>query len=315
MISIEKPNIEFLDSSATGDYAKFSLSPLNRGYGATLGNSLRRILLSSLEGVAPTSIKIDGVVHEFSTIPGVKEDVTEIILNVKNIAAKLYCDGPKTVLLEADGECELTAGDINPDAEVEIMNPDLHIATLNSEAKFRMEIVLDKGIGYVSSDKNKDQSLPVGAIPVDSIYTPVKKVNATIENVRVGNRTDHDKLTLEVWTNGVLTADEAVGWAAKIMTEHLELFVGLSEEARRSNIMIEKEEDYKEKVLEMTIEDLDLSVRSYNCLKRAGINNVEDLSKKTQEEMIKVRNLGRKSMEEVIAKLEALGLTLAEEEE
>lgn len=315
MISIEKPNIEFLDSSSTGDYAKFSLSPLNRGYGATLGNSLRRILLSSLEGVAPTSIKIDGVVHEFSTIPGVKEDVTEIILNVKNIAAKLYCEGPKTVVLEADGECELTAGDINPDAEVEIMNPDLHIATLNSEAKFRMEIVLDKGIGYVSSDKNKDQSLPVGAIPVDSIYTPVKKVNATIENVRVGNRTDHDKLTLEVWTNGVLTADEAVGWAAKIMTEHLELFVGLSEEARRSNIMIEKEEDYKEKVLEMTIEDLDLSVRSYNCLKRAGINNVEDLSKKTQEEMIKVRNLGRKSMEEVIAKLEALGLTLAEEEE
>lgn len=315
MISIEKPNIEFLDSSSTGDYAKFSLSPLNRGYGATLGNSIRRILLSSLEGVAPTSIKIDGVVHEFSTIPGVKEDVTEIILNVKNIAAKLYCDGPKTVLLEADGECELTAGDINPDAEVEIMNPDLHIASLNSEAKFRMEIVLDKGIGYVSSDKNKDQSLPVGAIPVDSIYTPVKKVNATIENVRVGNRTDHDKLTLEVWTNGVLTADEAVGWAAKIMTEHLELFVGLSEEARRSNIMIEKEEDYKEKVLEMTIEDLDLSVRSYNCLKRAGINNVEDLSKKTQEEMIKVRNLGRKSMEEVIAKLEALGLTLAEEEE
>lgn len=315
MISIEKPDIEFLDSSATGDYAKFSLSPLNRGYGATLGNSIRRILLSSLEGVAPTSVKIDGVVHEFSTIPGVKEDVTEIILNVKNIAAKLYCDGPKTVLLEADGECELTAGDINPDAEVEIMNPDLHIATLNNEAKFRMEIVLDKGIGYVSSDKNKDQSLPVGAIPVDSIYTPVKKVNATIENVRVGNRTDHDKLTLEVWTNGVLTADEAVGWAAKIMTEHLELFVGLSEEARRSNIMIEKEEDYKEKVLEMTIEDLDLSVRSYNCLKRAGINNVEDLSKKTQEEMIKVRNLGRKSMEEVIAKLEALGLTLAEEEE
>jgi len=315
MISIEKPNIEFLDSSQTGDYAKFSLSPLNRGYGATLGNSIRRILLSSLEGVAPTSVKIDGVVHEFSTIPGVKEDVTEIILNVKNIAAKLYCDGPKTVLLEADGECELTAGDINPDAEVEIMNPDLHIATLNSEAKFRMEIVLDKGIGYVSSDKNKDQNLPVGTIPVDSIYTPVKKVNATIENVRVGNRTDHDKLTLEVWTNGVLTADEAVGWAAKIMTEHLELFVGLSEEAKRSNIMIEKEEDYKEKVLEMTIEELDLSVRSYNCLKRAGINNVEDLSKKTQEEMIRVRNLGRKSMEEVIAKLEALGLTLAEEEE
>lgn len=315
MISIEKPNIEFLDSSPSGDYAKFSLSPLNRGYGATLGNSMRRILLSSLEGVAPTSIKIDGVVHEFSTIPGVKEDVTEIILNVKNIAAKLFCDGPKTVLLEADGECELTAGDINPDAEVEIMNPDLHIASLNSEAKFRMEIVLDKGIGYVSSDKNKDQNLPVGAIPVDSIYTPVKKVNATIENVRVGNRTDHDKLTLEVWTNSVLTADEAVSWAAKIMTEHLELFVGLSEEARRSNIMVEKEEDYKEKVLEMTIEDLDLSVRSYNCLKRAGINNVEDLSKKTQEEMIKVRNLGRKSMEEVIAKLEALGLTLAEEEE
>ncbi len=315
MISIEKPNIEFLGSSPSGDYAKFSLSPLNRGYGTTLGNSMRRILLSSLEGVAPTSVKIDGVVHEFSTIPGVEEDVTEIILNVKNIAAKLHCEGPKTVVLEACGECELTAGDIKPDAEVEIMNPELHICTLNNTAKFRMEIVLDKGIGYISSENNKNPALPVGAIPVDSIYTPVKKVNSTVENVRVGNRTDNDKLTLEVWTNGVMTADEAVGWAAKIMSEHLELFVGLSEEARRSNIMVEKEEDYKEKVLEMTIEDLDLSVRSYNCLKRAGINNVEDLSKKTQEEMIKVRNLGRKSMEEVIAKLEALGLSLAEEEE
>ncbi len=315
MISIEKPNIEFLGASPSGDYAKFSLSPLNRGYGTTLGNSMRRILLSSLEGVAPTSIKIDGVVHEFSTVPGVQEDVTEIILNVKNIAAKLHCEGAKTVVLEANGECELTAGDIKPDAEVEIMNPELHICTLNKSAKFRMEIVLDKGIGYVASENNKNASLPVGAIPVDSIYTPVKKVNSTVENVRVGNKTDHDKLTLEVWTNGVMTADEAVGWAAKIMTEHLELFVGLSEEAKKSNIMVEKEEDYKEKVLEMTIEDLDLSVRSYNCLKRAGINNVEDLSKKTQEEMIKVRNLGRKSMEEVISKLEALGLTLAEEEE
>ncbi len=315
MILIEKPNIEFLDRSPSGDYAKFSLSPLNRGYGTTLGNSLRRILLSSLEGVAPTSVKIDGVVHEFSTIPGVKEDVTEIILNVKNIAAKLFCDGPKTVILEADGECVLTAGDIKPDAEVEIKNPELHIATLNKDAKFYMEIVFDHGIGYVPSELNKTPALPVGAIAVDSIYTPVKKVNATVENTRVGNKTDHDKLTLEVWTNGVLTADEAVGWAAKIMSEHLSLFVGLSDEARNSDIMVEKEEDYKEKVLEMTIEDLELSVRSYNCLKRAGINNVEDLSKKTQEEMIKVRNLGRKSMEEVIAKLEALGLTLAQEEE
>lgn len=315
MISIEKPNIEFIDRSPSGDYAKFSLSPLNRGYGTTLGNSLRRILLSSLEGVAPTSVKIQGVVHEFSTLPGVKEDVTEIILNVKNIAAKLYSDGPKTLILEADGECELKASDIRADAEVEIMNPDLHIATLNKDAKFYMEIVFDQGIGYISSEKNKTSSLPVGAIPVDSIYTPVKKVNTTVENTRVGNKTDHDKLTLEVWTNGVLTADESVSWAAKILSEHLELFINLSEQAKNSDIMVEKEEDYKEKVLEMTIEELDLSVRSYNCLKRAGINNVEDLSKKTQEDMIKVRNLGRKSMEEVIAKLEALGLTLAEEEE
>jgi len=315
MISIEKPTIEFLDRSPSGDYAKFSLSPLNRGYGTTLGNSMRRILLSSLEGVAPTSVKIDGVVHEFSTITGVKEDVTEIILNVKNIAAKLYCDGPKTVVLEGEGECELKASDIRPDAEVEIMNPDLHIATLNKDAKFYMEIVIDKGIGYVGSEQNKSSNLPVNTIPVDSIYTPVKKVNATIENIRVGNKTDHERLMVEVWTNGVLTADEAVSWAAKILCEHLSSFVELSEEARNSDIMVEKEEDYKEKVLELTIEDLELSVRSYNCLKRAGINTVEDLSKKTQDEMIKVRNLGRKSMEEVIAKLEALGLTLAEEEE
>ena len=315
MISIEKPTIEFLDRSPSGDYAKFSLSPLNRGYGTTLGNSMRRILLSSLEGVAPTSVKIDGVVHEFSTIPGVKEDVTEIILNVKNIAAKLYCDGPKTVVLEGEGECELTASDIRPDAEVEIMSPELHIATLNKDAKLYMEIVFDKGIGYISSEQNKSPNLPVNTIPVDSIYTPVKKVNATVENIRVGNKTDHEKLTVEVWTNGVLTADEAVSWAAKILCEHLSSFVELSEEARNSDIMVEKEEDYKEKVLEMTIEELDLSVRSYNCLKRAGINTVEDLSKKTQDEMIKVRNLGRKSMEEVIAKLEALGLTLSEEED
>ena len=313
MISIEKPTIEFLDRSPMGDYAKFSLSPLNRGYGTTLGNSMRRILLSSLEGVAPTSVKIDGVVHEFSTIPGVKEDVTEIILNVKNIAAKLYCDGPKTVILEGEGECELKASDIRPDAEVEIMSPDLHIATLNKDAKLYMEIVIDKGIGYVSSEQNKSPNLPVNTIPVDSIYTPVKKVNATVSNV--GNKTDHERLTVEVWTNGVLTADEAVSWAAKILCEHLSSFVELSEEARNSDIMVEKEEDFKEKVLELTIEDLELSVRSYNCLKRAGINTVEDLSKKTQDEMIKVRNLGRKSMEEVIAKLEALGLTLAEEEE
>ena len=315
MISIEKPTIEFLDRSPSGDYAKFSLSPLNRGYGTTLGNSMRRILLSSLEGVAPTSVKIDGVVHEFSTIAGVKEDVTEIILNVKNIAAKLYCDSPKTVVLEGEGECELKAADIRPDAEVEIMCPDLHIATLNKDSKFYMEIVFDKGIGYVGSEQNKSPSLPVNTIPVDSIYTPVKKVNASVENIRVGNKTDHEKLTVEVWTNGVLTADEAVSWAAKILCEHLSSFVELSEEARNSDIMVEKEEDFKEKVLEMTIEELDLSVRSYNCLKRAGINTVEDLSKKTQDEMIKVRNLGRKSMEEVIAKLEALGLTLAEEED
>ena len=315
MIEMEKPKIECAEFSEDKTYAKFIISPLERGYGTTLGNSLRRILLSSLPGAAVTSVKMDGVMHEFSTIPGVKEDVTEIILNIKNIAPKLYGDGTKVGYIEAEGECEVKAGDIRTDADVEILNPDLHIATLNVDAKLYMEINMNKGRGYVSSEKNKIPNMPIGHIPVDSIYTPVRKVNCVIENTRVGTQTDHDKLIIEVWTNGVLKPDEAVSWAAKIMKEHLDLFIDLSDEAKNTEIMVEKEENKKEKVLEMTIEELDLSVRSYNCLKRAGINTVDDLTKKTVEDMMKVRNLGRKSLEEVIHKLEALNLYLASEEE
>ena len=315
MIEMEKPRIECAEVSESKQYAKFIISPLERGYGTTLGNSLRRILLSSLPGAAATSVKIDGVMHEFSTITGVKEDVTELILNIKNIAVKLFSETPKICYIEAEGPCEITAGDIKNDADVEILNPELHLASLNEDAKLYMEITFSRGRGYVTAEKNKVANQPIGIIPIDSIYTPVRKVNCVIENTRVGTQTDHDKLIIEVWTNGVIKPDEAISWSAKIMKEHLDLFVDLSEEAKNTDIMVEKEESKKEKVLEMTIEELDFSVRSYNCLKRAGINTVDDLTKKTIEDMMKVRNLGKKSLEEVVHKLEALGLHLASEEE
>ena len=316
MIEMEKPNIECTELSEDGRYGKFVVSPLERGYGTTIGNSLRRILLSSLPGAAATSIKIDGVQHEFSTVPGVTEDVTELILNIKKIAFKLYGDTPKTVYIEAKGAGEIKAGDIKRDADVEIFNPDLHIATLNDDAHLYMEITLSKGRGYVSADKNKSGAQSViGVIPVDSIYTPVTKVNYTVDNVRVGQYTDREKLSVEVWTNGTIKPDEAVSLSAKIMNDLLCLFVDLSEEAKNTEIIVEKEENKKEKVLEMTIEELDLSVRSYNCLKRAGINTVEDLTNKSEEDMMKVRNLGRKSLEEVINKLNGLGLYLKKEED
>lgn len=315
MIEIEKPKIECVEPSEDNTYGKFVVEPLERGYGITLGNSLRRILLSSLPGVAVTSIKIDGVLHEFSTVPGVIEDVTEIILNVKNLSLKLHSDEPKIVYIDAEGEGPITAGDIKADSDVEILNPDLHICTLNGDSRFYMELVIDKGRGYVPAEKNKQPGQPIGIIPVDSIYTPVRRVNYTVENTRVGQITDYDKLTLEVWTNGSLKPDEAISLGAKIMSEHLNLFIDLSDQAKHTEIMVEKEETKKEKVLEMTIEELDLSVRSYNCLKRAGINTVEDLTNKTEEDMMKVRNLGRKSLEEVLSKLNALGLSLAPSEE
>ena len=315
MIEIEKPKIECIESSEDGTYGKFVVEPLERGFGITLGNSLRRILLSSLPGVAVTSIKIDGVLHEFSIVPGVIEDVTEIILNVKNISFKLHSDGPKIVYIESDEEGEIKAGDIKCDSDVEILNPDLHICTLNGDHRFYMEMVLNKGRGYVPAEKNKQPGQPIGIIPVDSIYTPVKKVNYTVENTRVGQVTDYDKLTLEVWTNGSIKPDEAISLGAKILSEHLNLFIDLSDHAKHTEIMVEKEETKKEKVLEMTIEELDLSVRSYNCLKRAGINTVEDLTNRTEEDMMKVRNLGRKSLEEVLQKLHALGLSLAPSED
>ncbi|HEX2945999.1 MAG TPA: DNA-directed RNA polymerase subunit alpha [Clostridia bacterium] len=315
MIEIEKPKIECVQSTEDNTFGKFVVEPLERGYGITLGNSLRRILLSSLPGVAVTSIKIDGVLHEFSTVPGVIEDVTEIILNVKNLSMKLYSDGPKIVYIDADGEGPVTAGDIKTDSDVEILNPDLHICTLNGESRFYMELVLNKNRGYIPAEKNKQAGQPIGIIPVDSIYTPVRKVNYTVENTRVGQVTDYDKLTLEVWTNGSIKPDEAISLGAKILSEHLNLFIDLSDHAKHTEIMVEKEETKKEKVLEMTIEELDLSVRSYNCLKRAGINTVEDLTNKTEEDMMKVRNLGRKSLEEVLQKLHALGLSLAPSEE
>lgn len=316
MIEMEKPNIEVVELSEDGRYGRFVVSPLERGYGTTLGNSLRRILLSSLPGAACTSIKIDGVQHEFSTVPGVVEDVTEIILNLKKMAVKLHSDGVKTVYIDAKGAQEITAGDIKCDSDVEIFNPDLHIATLNSDARLYAEITLSKGRGYVSAEKNKLELQPViGVIPVDSIYTPVTKVNYTVDNVRVGQYTDREELTVEVWTNGTIKPDDAVSLAAKIMNELLLLFVDLSEDAKNTEIIVEKEENKKEKVLEMTIEELDLSVRSYNCLKRAGINTVEDLTNKSEEDMMKVRNLGRKSLEEVIGKLNGLGLYLKKEED
>ena len=317
MIAIEKPRIECADSLEDGSYGKFVVEPLERGFGTTLGNSLRRVLLSSLPGVAVTSIKIDGVVHEFSTIEGVKKDVTEIVLNVKGITAKLYSDTPKTVRIEASGEGEVTAGSIQQDAEIEVLNPDWHIATLADGAKLLMELVFDKGRGYVPAERNKQaaEQASLNALPVDSIYTPVLKVNYTVENTRVGQITDYDKLTLEGWTDGIINAKEAVSLAARIMTEHLNLFVTLSQEAMDAEIMVEKDDKGKEKALEMTIEELDLSVRSFNCLKRAGINTVEDLINKSEDEMMKVRNLGRKSLEEVMAKLDSLGFTLTKDDE
>lgn len=315
MIEIEKPRIECVEVSEDNKYGKFVVEPLERGYGTTLGNSLRRMLLSSLPGVAATSVKIDGVLHEFSTVPGVKEDVTEIILNIKNLAIKLHADAPKTVYINHEGAGEICAGDIKHDSDVEIINEDLHIATLSEDARLFMEITLDKGRGYVSSDRNKQLLQPViGVIATDSIYTPVIKANYTVENTRVGNVTDYDKLTLEVWTNGTITPAEAVSLAAKIISEHMSLFVDLSDDAKNAEIMIEKEESRQEKVLETTIEELDLSVRSYNCLKRAGINTVQDLTTRSENDMMKVRNLGRKSLEEVIAKLEAMDLSLAKDE-
>lgn len=317
MIEIEKPRIETEELTDDGKYGRFVVEPLERGFGNTLGNSLRRVLLSSLEGCAVTSIKIDGVLHEFSTIPGVKEDITEIALNIKSLVPKLVDTAPKVVEIAAEGPCKVTAADIKHDAEVEILNPDLHIATLAEDAKLNIEITLDRGRGYVPGERNKQLSgnNVIGVLPIDSIYTPVLKVNYTVDNTRVGQITDYDKLTLDVWTNGVINAQEAVSLAAKVLTEHLNLFVNLSDSVTNSEIMVEKDEKGKEKVLEMTIEELDLSVRSFNCLKRAGINTVEDLTNKTTEDMMKVRNLGRKSLEEVEFKLESLGFSLKKEDE
>ncbi|HIY11396.1 MAG TPA: DNA-directed RNA polymerase subunit alpha [Candidatus Anaerofilum excrementigallinarum] len=317
MMEIERPRIDTETLSPDGRYGKFVVEPLERGFGITLGNSLRRVLLSSLPGVAITSVKIDGVLHEFSTIPGVKEDVTEIVLNLKGVTAKLYSDGPKTVRIEASGEGEVTAGSIRQDSEIEILNPDWHIATLAEGAQLIMELTFDKGRGYVPAERNKQnmEQVPVGTLPIDSIYTPVLKVNPVVENTRVGQITDYDKLSLEVLTDGTISAKEAVSLAARVLTEHLNLFVNLSQEAIDAEIMVEKDDKGKEKALEMTIEELDLSVRSFNCLKRAGINTVEDLVNKSEDEMMKVRNLGRKSLEEVIAKLQSLGFNLTKDEE
>ena len=303
-----------MDSPEDGSYGKYVVEPLERGYGTTLGNSLRRILLSSLPGTAATSIKIACVQHEFSTIPGVKEDVTEIVLNVKKIIARLHCQGTKTVFIDATGEREVTAGDIKADGEVEILNPDLHICSLGPDATFNMEITLSHGRGYVSSDKNKTPNMPIGTIAVDSIYTPVYKVNYTVENTRVGNMTDYDKLTLEVWTDSTISARDAVSLGAKILSDHLSLFTDLSAAVANKPTMAEKPETHRDKVLEMTIEELDLSVRSFNCLKRANINNGEDLISRTGEDMMKVRNMGRKSLEEVQNKLAMMGLSLASDD-
>ena len=314
MIEIEKPRIECIETPTDDSYGKYVIEPLERGYGTTLGNSLRRVLLSSLPGTAVTSIRISGIQHEFSTIPGVKEDVTEIVLNIKRIIARLHSDEPKTVYIEASGECEVTAGDIKADGEVEILNPELHIATLGPDASLSMELTLDHGRGYVPADKNKNPQQIIGTIPVDSIYTPVLKVNYAVENTRVGNQTDFDKLTLEVWTDRTITPRDAVSLGAKILVDHFTLFTDLSDSIGSRSTVVEKVETQRDKVLEMTIEELDLSVRSFNCLKRANINPVEDLINKTQDEMIKVRNLGRKSLEEVEHKLAMMGLSLASDD-
>ena len=319
MFDFEKPNIEIAEISEDKKYGKFVVEPLERGYGTTLGNSLRRIMLSSLPGSAVSQVKIDGVLHEFSSIPGVKEDVTEIIMNVKNLAIKNNSDTnePKTAYLEVEGEGVITAADIQTDADIEILNPEQVIATLSggTDSKFYMELTITNGRGYVGADKNRNEDLPIGVISVDSIYTPVERVNMAVENTRVGQMTDYDKLTLEIYTNGTLDPDEAVSLAAKVLSEHLNPFIDLSENAKTAEVMVEKENNEKEKVLEMNIDELELSVRSYNCLKRAGINTVEELCSRTSEDMMKVRNLGRKSLEEVLAKLKELGLQLNSSEE
>ena len=314
MVEIEKPRITCLDTPEDPSYGKYVVEPLERGYGMTLGNSLRRILLSSLPGYAATSVKIQGVQHEFSTIPGITEDVTEIVLNVKRIITKLYCAGTKTVHIDAVGPCEVTAGDIKADAEVEILNPDLHICTLGPDATFNMEITRSQGRGYISSDRNKNAQMPIGVIPIDSIYSPVKKVNYTVEPCRVGDKTDFDKLTLEVWTDSTITAKDAVSLGAKIMSDHLTVFTNLSDAVATSSTVVEKVADRPDAKLAMTIDELDLSVRSFNCLKRANINTVADLINKTGEDMMKVRNMGKKSLDEVQKKLEMMGLSLASEE-
>jgi len=319
VFDFERPNIEVAEISEDKKYGKFVVEPLERGYGITLGNSLRRIMLSSLPGAAVSQVKIEGVLHEFSSIPGVKEDVTEIIMNIKSLAIKNNSDTnePKTAYIEYEGEGVVRASDIQADQDIEILNPDLVIATLSGgkDTKLYMELTITKGRGYISADKNKNDDLPIGVIAIDSIYTPVERVNVTVENTRVGQITDYDKLTLDVFTNGTLVPDEAVSLAAKVLSEHLSLFIDLSENAKTAEVMVEKEDDEKEKVLEMSIDELELSVRSYNCLKRAGINTVEELTNKTSEDMMKVRNLGRKSLEEVLAKLKELGLQLNSSEE
>ncbi|MFA5676442.1 MAG: DNA-directed RNA polymerase subunit alpha, partial [Christensenellales bacterium] len=303
MLEIEKPNIQCVEKSDDNSYAKYVMEPLERGFGSTLGNSLRRVLLSCLPGAAVTRIRLNGVLHEFSTIEGVSEDVVNLVMNLKGLAVKMYVDEPKTLILDVSGPKEVTAADIIMDADVEVLNPDMHIATIDKDGSLYMEITVERGRGYVLADKNKESDMPIGVIPVDSLFTPVRKVNFTVENTRVGQITDFDKLSLELWTNGTIAPDEAVSLAAKILNEHLAQFIALTEHVRDVEIMVEPEEDKKEKVLEITIEELDLSVRSYNCLKRAGINTVEELIKRNEEEMMKVRNLGRKSLEEVEQKL------------
>ncbi len=313
MIEIEKPNIECEIQERT--YGRFVIEPLERGFGTTLGNAMRRILLSSLPGVAATSMRIEGVLHEFSTIDGVQEDVTDILLSLKGLSAVMHIDSPKTIRINAKGPSVVTAADFYPDPEIDILNPEMHIATLNEKATLNLEVVMEKGRGYVYADKNKKPGMPIGIIPMDSIFTPVKKVNFTVENTRVGQVTDYDKLTLDIWTNGVIAPQEAASLAAKIMTEHLSLFVNLTDHVSGVEIMVSKEDEHHNSVLEKSIDDLDLSVRSYNCLKRAGISTVDELVKMTEEEMMKVRNLGRKSLEEVQQKLEELGLSLRPSDE
>ena len=315
MIEIEKPKVDIVELGEDYRYGKFVIEPLERGYGITIGNALRRILLSSLPGVAVNSIRIDGVLHEFSTVPGVKEDVTEIILTLNELSANIDGEGSRTLKIQAQGPCTVTGADIICPPDVEILNKDLVIATLDDNAKFNMDINIDKGRGYVPAEENKTENMPIGVLPVDSIYTPVQKVSYHVENTRVGQKSDYDKLTLEVWTNGSINPQEGISLAAKVLVEHLNLFIDLTEHVSNVEIMVEKEEDQKEKVLEMTIEELDLSVRSYNCLKRAGINTVEELANKSEDDMMKVRNLGKKSLEEVIQKLEELGLGLKPSEE